>query len=244
MIYLLIPTYNDSGNFESLFKNIQGSLREYSYQIVIVDDGSTDQTKTIVQKLSKKYPTELLGYRKNRGPGYAFKYGFNFLIPKLENSDIVLTMESDNTADYKVIQKMLKKLQMYDVILASPLGKGGQIIGMDLSRKFLSYAAGFLDILVFRIKNVRTYSSFFRVYKAPILKKLKSEYKDKYITEYGFTSVLEILIKIAKLNAKIAEVPATVDWTNRKGKSKMKIIKTIDRHLQVYKKFLSGNYDL
>lgn len=243
MIYILIPTYNDSENFQALFQNIKKSLPNRRFKIIIVNDGSTDNTEEILKKLSKKYPTLPIGYKENQGPGFAFKYGFNYLIPKLKNQDLVITMESDNTADFKVIEKMLAKIKKFDVISASPLRKGGKLVGMDFSRVILSYVAGLLDILVFRISGVRTYSSFFRIYRASILKKFKSKYRDNFITENGFTSVLEILIKLSKLNARIAEVPAIIDWTNRKGKSKMKIAKTIDRHLQVYKNFLTGKYD-
>lgn len=244
MIYILIPTFNDSENFKALFQNIKKSLANHRFKIIIVNDGSTDNTEDILKKLKKNCPVVPIGYKKNQGPGYAFKYGFNYLIPKLKNQDLVITMESDNTADFKVIEKMLTKIKKFDVVLASPLRKGGRLIGMDFSRVILSYVAGLLDILVFRISGVRTYSSFFRIYRASILKKLKNKYGDKFITESGFTSVLEILIKLSKLNAKIVEVPATIDWTNRKGKSKMKIAKTIDRHLQVYKNFLASKYDL
>lgn len=244
MIYILIPTYNDSENFDTLFKNIKKSLPNLQYKIIIVNDGSTDNTGQVLKKLSKKHTVFPIGYKKNQGPGFAFKYGFNYLIPRLKNQDVVITMESDNTADFSVIKKMLKKTIKFDVVLASPLRKGGNLIGMDFSRIFLSYVAGFLDILVFRIIGVRTYSSFFRIYKASILQKLKNTYNDKFITENGFTCVLEILIKLSKLNARITEVSATIDWTNRKGKSKMKIVKTIERHLQVYKNFITGKYDI
>ncbi len=244
MIYILIPTYNDSENFKSLFKNIKVSIKGLRYRIIIVDDGSTDNTRRIIQGLSKKFPVTFLGYKKNVGPGHAFKYGFDYLIPKLDNGDLVITMESDNTADYKIVRKLLEKTSRYDLVLASPLRSGGELKGMDLSRKLFSYVAGFADIVVFRVKGVRTYSSFFRVYRASILKKLKKTYGERFITEDGFTSVLEILIKISKLHARISEVPATIDWSVKKGKSKMNVIKTINRHFRVYMNYILGKYNL
>lgn len=244
MIYVLSPSYNDSKNFKNLLQNISGSLKGERYKVIIVNDGSTDDTKKIIRNLKNKYPIHLIGYSKNKGPGFAFKYGFNFLIPKLKDEDIVITMESDNTSDYQIIRKMLKSLKNYDVVLASPFAKGGALIGMDPTRIFLSYAAAVLDALIFRIKNVKTYSSFFRAYKAPILKKLKGKYRESFITDPGFTSIVELLIKLSKIQAKFTEVPAKIDWTKRQDKSKMKITKTIKRHFNLYKEYLLGKYDL
>ncbi len=243
MIYFLIPSYNDSQNFELLLSRIFKSVKSEK-KIIIVDDGSTDQTKAIIKRLSKKYPVLRIGYEKNKGPGYAFKYGFNYLIPKLKSNDSVVTLEADNSSDYKILRNMILRLKNYDVILSSPFADGGFFLGISHSRKILSTISNFLDKFIFRVKNVRTYSSFYRVYRGSILKKFKILYKDNFITEDGFSAVVEIVIKLNKINAKLAEVPAIVDWRNRHGKSKMKVGKTIINHVHLYKNYLLGKYNL
>ena len=242
MIYFLIPSYNDSSNFLPLLQNISKNVKKKK-KIVIVDDGSTDNTQSLVHNLSKKYSVTRIGYAKNHGPGYAFKYGFNYLIPKIKSNDVVITMEADNTTDYQIIKKMIEKTSKYDVILASPYAKEGAFLGIGLERKLLSAVANFLDENIFRIENVKTYSSFFRAYTSNILKKLLKTYGKNFISENGFSAVVELLIKLNKIDAKISEVPAVTDWTHRKGKSKMKITKTILRHLAIYKSYILGKYN-
>ena len=244
MRYFLIPSYNDSENIDLLFKNIANHLKGQKYKIILVDDGSTDKTKETIKIMSKIFPVQMIGYKKNKGPGYAFKYGFDYLIPKLKHDDLVITMEADNTADYNIIQKMLKKARRYDVVLASPYAKGGAFLGINKTRMLLGQGAVILDQLIFKIKDVKTYSSFYRIYKSSILKKTKKIYAEKYITEYGFTAVVELLIRLSKIGASFYEVPSIVDWRKRQGKSKMDIKKTISRHLNLYKKYLLGKYNL
>jgi dolichol-phosphate mannosyltransferase len=98
-----------------------------------------------------------------------------------------------------------------------------------------SFFANLILRLVFDIK-VLTLSSFYRVYKISLIKAIKEKNKD-IITETGFISMIEILIKAIKLEAKIIEVPMLLKSENRKGKSKMKIFKTIVSYL----KFLFTN---
>lgn len=244
MIYVLIPSYNDAKNFPGLFANISKFINTRNYKVIIVDDGSTDDTQESIKKLSSKYPVSRISYKKNRGPGFAFNFGFNYLIPKLKNMDIIVTMEADNTADFRILKKMIEKSKENDVILASPYAPQGKFQGLDLKRKILSAFANRLDALIFRIKNVKTYSSFYRVYKASILKKALNIYKKKIITDNGFSAVVELLIKLAKIDAKIVEIPAVIDWRARKGKSAMKIKNTIVNRLVLYKNHLEGKYDL
>lgn len=244
MIYILIPSYNDAQNLPRLFASIRKFVKTRDYKIIIVDDGSTDNTKDQIKKLSANYPASRIGYKKNRGPGYAFNFGFNYLIPKLKNQDILITMEADNTADFGILKTMIEKSQVNDVVLASPYATGGEFLGLEPKRKILSVIANILDMLIFQIKGVKTYSSFYRVYQPRILKKAKSFYRRKLITENGFSAVVELLIKLAKLDAKITEVPATIDWRGRIGKSKMELTKTVIRHLNLYYNYFSGKYNL
>lgn len=242
MIYILIPSYNDSENFDELLKNIGQALNGKRYKVIIVDDGSTDETKNAIKKHAKTHPVMRIGYAKNKGPGYAFKFGFNYLIPKIKDGDIVITLEADNTADFSLIPKMISKTKKYDVVLSSPYAKGGAFLGISLTRRILSLISNFLDKEIFRLKNVNTYSSFYRVYTAEILKRANKVYKDNLITEYGFSSVIEILIKLSTIGSRFWEIPAVVDWRNRQGKSKMKIAKTIIRHVNLYKNYFEGKY--
>lgn len=242
MIYVLIPSYNDAVNLPQLLKNISKSLRNHNYKVVIVDDGSADETREVIKYLSKKYPLERVGYEKNAGPGHAFKFGFKKIKDKLKAKDLIITMEADNSCDFKILNKMIKKSADFDLILASPFAKGGEIIALNPERRLLTSISNKLDSIIFKVPNVKTYSSFHRLYRASIILKAFKVYKGNFIKEDGFTSVVEILIKLHKLKATIVEIPAVLDWGKRKGKSKMKIGKTTFNHLNLYKNYLTGKY--
>ena len=241
MIYFLIPSYNDSGNFDTLLKNISKTVKKQK-KIIIVDDGSTDETKKVITKLAKIAPLLRVGYKNNRGPGFAFKSGFDFLKKEIKRGDLIVTMEADNTSDYSILNKMLNLAKKYDVVLSSPYSKGGKFLGISQERKILSLVSNYLDQIIFGL-SVKTTSSFYRVYKAEILKKAFEKYNDRLITDDGFSAVIEILIKLKKINAKFIEVPAIVDWTKRDGKSKMKVLKTVLRHMNLYKDFYEGKFN-
>ncbi|KKR50240.1 MAG: Glycosyl transferase family 2 [Candidatus Curtissbacteria bacterium GW2011_GWA1_40_16] len=244
MIYFLIPSYEDAPNIKNLAINISKSVKPNKYKIVIIDDGSTDETIKVIDKLSKKFPINRIGYYQNKGPGYAFNIGFRSVIPRLKEEDIVVTMEADSSSDFKKLPSMISKSELFDIVLASPFAKGGRFIGLDINRKILTYTANYLDTLIFRIPNVKTYSSFYRVYSSKILKKALRAYNKNLISDPGFSGVVEFLIKLDKLGAKVCEVPTVLDWRKRIGKSKMKVTKTIINHLTMYQRYFIGRYNI
>lgn len=244
MIYFLIPAFNESGNFELLLQNIDLKLKKVKYKVIIIDDGSVDNTKGELRSLAEKFPVMRLGYLKNRGPGGAFRFGFDFLFKILKADDLVVTMEADNTGDFSVLNKMLKLALDNDVVLASPYASGGRFEGVGFVRLSLSYAANLIDRIVFRVDGVRTFSSFYRVYRGSILKRVYREYGKNYLNEKGFAVFVEFIVKLNNVGAKIIEVPAKVDWRKRVGKSKNKLFKAIIFHFLLYFKYLKGEFTI
>ncbi len=241
MIYILAPAYNEAPNFELLAKSITRFVKE-KMKIIIVDDGSTDETAKVIDGLSKKYSITRIGYKNNKGAGYAFKFGLEYLLPKTLKEDLIITMESDNTGDYKILPKIINLSRQNKIIITSPHIKGGAFMGVGTFRIKLSQFAAYLDSIIFGIKNVRTYSSFYRVYPAPFLIQVKKKYGTQFITHKGFSAMVELLIKLDKIGAQIVEVPAVVDWRKRKGQSKMNIKRNTFNHFQLYMDFFQGKF--
>jgi hypothetical protein len=113
----------------------------------------------------------------------------------------------------------------YDLVLASVYAQGGGFDKTSFLRKLISAIANFTYRFLFDIK-VLTLSSFYRVYKISLLKKLERTYRGNIIKEMGFVSMLEILSKAIWNDATIIEVPMKLYSYKRAGKSKMKIVKT------------------
>ncbi|MDP2649748.1 MAG: glycosyltransferase family 2 protein [bacterium] len=226
MIFLLAPAFNESENLEYLVRTVYKKV-PFKYRLIIVNDGSTDNTLEVAQKISAKYNLKIIGYKKNQGPGYAFKYGFDYILKLAKDADLIVTIESDNSSDLNSLKEMIAKSRNHDVVVASPIMIKNGLVGIKAHRKFLTYANHYITHFFFHIKGINSYGNFFRVYKPSIIRKQKKVYGSNYITEHGFTVATEILIKLDKIGATFTSVPSKVDWSNRVGQSKMIIFKYI-----------------
>lgn len=227
-------------------ENLQQKMSELNldFQVILINDGSRDQTSIIAQALSKTIPMLVLDQRYNRGPGTAFRRGFHQALQLCRDEDLIVSLEADNTSDLSILPAMLERIQQRnDVVLASVYGPGGQIVGASWHRKFLSWGANQVIASLLGTKHIHTYSSFFRMYRPSILRKALQVYKEKLIREAGFVCMVELLIKLHLLNARFAEVPMVLDSKLRQGKSKMKIMRTVRGYGRVIWHYVRGDYD-
>ena len=214
-----------------------------SYKLIVVNDGSTDHTKELVESYKNKFPIILLNHATNRNVGQVFKTAFEYIMNQAESGDVVITKEADNTSDLSILPAMLKKINMgYDLVLASCYAKEGKIVGTTIDRRILSSMANLLLRLCFPIKGVRTYSSFYRAYRVDGLKKAFNTYDDRFIEEKGFTCMVEMLVKLNRLPIKIIEVPMILRCDFRKGKSKMDRGQTILGYFQLIARELKNKF--
>jgi len=237
-IYFLIPTYNESDNVELLARNLNSILPDFNKYYVFVDDCSTDNTVDKLKQLFNPNSISIIEKKKNVGPGNSFNMGFEWILNQSSNvlDDIVVTIEADNTSDLSILPIMITLSQLdYSLVLASVYAQGGGFDKTSFFRKLISFFANMIFRLIFDIK-VLTLSSFYRVYRLSLLKKIK-EKNGTIITENGFICMLEILLKSIKVNAKIIEVPMMLYSANRKGKSKMKVWKTFKSYFKMMLKY-------
>ncbi len=227
MIYILVPIFNEEGNVANLHRELSSVLPNEEKMFVFSDDGSSDKTIEFLKSHFSNTNFTVLGDGVNRGPGYAFNTGFEWVLANCKSveNDIVITMEADCTSDIGILPHMLGINRMgYDLVLASVYAQGGGFDSTSFIRKFLSAIANLMFRFLFDIK-VLTLSSFYRVYSVSLLQKIKQN-NSSIITEYGFICMLEILVKAIKQDAKMIEVPMMLKSTKRVGKSKLKVFKT------------------
>ena len=238
-IIFIIPAFNEAANLGLLLENIKSKMGEegYPYTIVIVDDGSTDDTQDILNGFSSQLPLRIIRHSVNQGVGEVFRRGFREALAIASPQDILITKEADNTSDINILGEIIKKVEDgYDLVLASCYAREGKIIGTSFYRRFLSGMANLLLRSFFPIEGVHTYSSFYRGYKAELIFKASSIYGPHFIEENGFACMVEVLIKLNRLNPSITEVPLVLYFKARKGKSKMKVLATIRGYLRVIRK--------
>lgn len=112
---VVIPVFNERENVTILFESTKGVFDKLkkSYEIIFIDDGSTDGTREILRELSSKYTfLRLILFRRNFGQSAAMAAGF-----RASRGSIVITMDGDLQNDPEDIPILLKKLEEgYDVV--------------------------------------------------------------------------------------------------------------------------------
>jgi dolichol-phosphate mannosyltransferase len=225
---LVIPAYNEEQNLPRLLADLEcrpGLLTPAS-RVYVVDDGSQDGTADVVAGYGGPLPVQLVRMGVNRGPGAAFARGFNEALAAHPGEAFVITLEADNTSDLDVLDPMLvRAAEGAGLVLASVHG-GGRMLNVTRSRRLLSAGAG-VAVRHALALDARTVSSFFRVYRASVLRAAIARHGDRLIQERGFACKAELLVKLNALGVTIAEVPVDLDAARREGESKMPVLRTM-----------------
>jgi dolichol-phosphate mannosyltransferase len=234
MLYIVLPAYNEERDIGALLKRIPEAMAslEFDYKVLVVNDGSTDGTVSVVSSFAHKVPLELLDHGKNKGLGQAILTGLRRASALVADDDIIVTMDADNTHDPKLIEDMVERIRAgKDVVIASRYKEGGEEIGVSWLRHVFSWGASFLLRLFFPIKGVKDYTCGYRAYRGAVLHQAWDVYHDRFIEESGFTCMAEILIKLCRLPVQFDEVPLILRYDSKSGRSKMKILLTTSRYL-------------
>jgi len=236
-IFVVLPAYNEAENIPSLLEQFV-KLKENPYlaskgiqlSIILVDDGSKEQTVQRAKDFSKKIQIIIEQHPHNLGLGQALRTGFKKALSLVEEDDhdLILTMDADNSHSPELTLRMLKKIEEgYDLIIASRYSPQGKEIGLNFLRRLLSFFCSFILRIFVPLKNVRDYSSGFRLIRAKFLKELAEKTKGDFFKDTGFVATAEVLIELVKCGAKVEEVPLILRYDLKKGKSKMNVVKTI-----------------
>ena len=113
-ISVVIPLYNERECLHPLVKGITTVMNRLNeaYEVIFVDDASTDNSLQILQEIGKQSPfMRIVGLRKNSGQSAAFDAGF-----KLAQGDIIVTLDADLQYDPQDIPRLLERLDSYDVV--------------------------------------------------------------------------------------------------------------------------------
>lgn len=223
-LLFVIPAYNEQENLPTLFGDLLQTteLLGSGSRIFIVDDGSADETPAIVRDYDGPLPVELVRLEQNQGPGAAFRTGFDAALRCAAPDALVVTLEADTTSDLAALPEMLDEIRRgADVVLAD-----WRMVGVSAHRRLLSAAAGWVVRHGLGLQ-ASTVSSFFRVYRASTLNEASRRYGERLIRERGFACKAELLAKLTAMNARIVEVPVSLDWSRRNGESKMPVVKTM-----------------
>jgi dolichol-phosphate mannosyltransferase len=240
-LHVLVPVFNEAPNMPALceaFRQLRGELGDrYAVRFMLVDDGSTDDTVGAARAGAGDLDLSVLRHEHNRGPGAAFATGFAALAGAMGADDWVITMEGDNTSRHELIRQMLARARSegFDAVFASPYMYGGGITQTSFLRKLLSGGANLIVKDLLDIQGILTVSSFFRLYRAATLARLQRAFGPGIVERTGFESMVEMVMKMTMMGITISEVAMVLDSSRRKGKSKMKILRTIRGYLALWR---------
>ncbi len=193
-----------------------------AWEIVLVDDGSTDRTNPIARDLAAKDPrVKVETHRRNYGRGRALRTGF-----AAATGAAVISVDADLTYDEHHVPALYKALLEgdADVVLGSAYMPGGKVEGVSLRRLLPSRIGNW--ILRFALEGrVYTSTCVLRAYKAEVLRAVDLESDGKDIH-------LEILEKVWAAGYRVKEIPATLRGREKgKGRSKSTFFPTVKSHL-------------
>lgn len=231
-VTIMLPAYNEERDLPELLARIRSALTSVlDYRVIVVDDGSDDETAAVVRALARTMPIMLIRHETNQGLGAAIRTG---LRAAAELDGIVVTLDADNSQGPELIPVMVERIAAgADAVIASRFQDGAAEVGVPWYRLVLSHGASLTLRAVLGFPGVRDYSCGFRAYRLGALRQLIDTYGDNFVREHGFACMLELLVNLRRLDAVVTEIPLVLRYDLKGGASKMRIWRTLTRYLVV-----------
>ncbi len=212
---IIIPTYNESGNINKMIDRLL-SLEE-EVDVLVVDDGSPDDTAGLVKAKQKEYPgrIHLLERSGKLGLGTAYVAGFKFAIE--HGYEYVCEMDADFSHSPEDIPRLVKEVRSgnADIAIGSRYENGISIINWPLSRLILSYSANIYARTITGLPVLDTTAGFKCIHRRVIeniaLDRIKSN---------GYAFQIELHFRAWKAGFKLKEV-SIIFREREEGVSKM-----------------------
>ena len=241
-VRVVLPAYNEAKALKTLLPDLASNLSEgwMKYHIYVVDDGSSDETPTVVKKFAGNNIT-LLVHKKNLGLAETINTGFRAALGDSNNDDIIVTMDADSTHLPGLILRMVRLIKEgNDIVISSRYAQGARVRGVPFRREMLSYLSSWIFRLLFPIRGVKDYTCGYRAYRAGLLKDAIKKYGGLFIDQKGFSCMVDILLKLREFDPIVIEVPMILRYDLKPGKSKMNVGNTIMETLTLVVKYLGG----
>lgn len=236
-IHVVLPAFNEAESLPNLldrFSALPAETRS-SLSVVVVDDGSTDNTATLARDHDKGLAVTVVSHKINRGLGPAVHTGIRFVIESAAPDDALVIMDADDTHDPALAIVLAQKLdQGADIVIASRFIEGGDDNTAPFFRRVLSRGAALCFRFALPIdKRVKDFTSGFRAYRVSMLQRASAHWGERLIEERGFACMVELLLKLRYCNPVIAEVPLVLEYDRKQSPSKIRILRTIMQYLKL-----------
>lgn len=203
-VSIVLPVHNEKEGIESvirsIYKNVYSKLKDAEF--IVAEDGSTDGTKEVLEKVAKELPIRLV--TSNERKGYS-KAVWDALL--LATKEVVFFLDSDGQHKESDFWKLLPFIKDFDIVTGYKCPRSDSAFRMFISRV--------MNAIIFFMFGVffRDINSGFKLFRKPALDILLSKYEG-----LDFIST-ELLIKAFLLKMKVAEVPV-LHYERKFGKSR------------------------
>lgn len=213
---VIIPTYNEEERIAKTLQEISNYLqkKEYTHEIIVIDDGSLDSTAELVSSISRNNGNvRVLRNDANRGKGYSVKRGV-----LASTGEYVLFSDADLPIPIEEVERLLKWLKSgYEIAIGSKRLKDSKsLIEQPLYRRLMGRVFN-IFLQLFIIRGIKDTQCGFKCFKRGAADKIFP----KQLIE-GFCFDVELLYLAKRWGIPVKEVP--VCWTNRDAKTTVKII--------------------
>ena len=221
-ISIVIPTYNEESNIPTLLQKTHAILKNsgQGHELIVVDDGSKDSTRTKISELQKIIPEIILIERDTeRGLASAMIRGYNEA-----HGEFLGAMDADLAHDPKHLPEMINLLEnnQTDFVIGSRYLPESRFEGKPLLNKITSLVGQFLVRIILRIK-IKDTSNNYRIFRRAVWNTIKNK-----LHPDGNIMLTEIVYLATKNNFIIKEIPIMYR-ERRAGKSKLNILKETTR---------------
>ena len=200
---IIIQSYNEEKTLLELLKKVSFMKFEHGAEIIIINDGSQDNSKKIIEENRDLYD-HFISYEKNRGKGFAVREGI-----KKSKGEYIIIQDADLEYEPRDIVKFLEMIQKFapDVVL-------GSRFNYDKFSKSHSILNKIGNLILTQTFNILYNTTFTDIYSCYLCVKRKF-INENFLKADGFDQHAEILIEAVKKGQNFFEVPI-----NYNGRSK------------------------
>ncbi len=233
-VFVVLPVYNEEARIGQLLDGIDEELYDAGlhYRVIVVDDGSQDRSAEVLQERLARLPLEVHTHTVNQGLGATIRDGLQLAAQAAGPRDVIVTMDADDTHTPGLILRMVRMVhEGHDVVIASRYRSGSRVVGVPVFRRLLSYGASLIFRILFPTSGVRDYTCGYRAYRAAAIQTAIAEYGDEFLNQDGFQCMVDILLKLRRMDVIFGEVPFILRYDLKEGATKMRVGSTIGKTL-------------